>query len=153
AAWQDHQWAVLRRHIVEHDADGQQIVVGVRIEGPVLVPLDGGAIAGRLHVELAAMQAQVRADELLDGLDHARVPDQAPEERMAVDWVLEAPHARSLTGMRLLEVVDFVAAVDEPRLGDKVVDDLVGLLQRLAAEGALDEDVAVPAITLDLLTG
>ena len=30
-------------HVVDHHADRGEIVVGVRVEGPVLVPFDGGA--------------------------------------------------------------------------------------------------------------
>ena len=39
----DVQRTVVRLAVVEHHADGQHVVVGLGIEGPVLVPLDGGA--------------------------------------------------------------------------------------------------------------
>lgn len=39
----DHERAVVVGRVVEHDADGEHVVVRVRIERPVLVPLDRGA--------------------------------------------------------------------------------------------------------------
>jgi hypothetical protein len=43
AAWDHHHRTIIDRAIVEHDADGREIVVGVRIERPVLVPYSTGA--------------------------------------------------------------------------------------------------------------
>ena len=57
AARHDHHRAVLHVDIVEHDADRGEILVGVRVERPILVPFDRRAIAGRLHVELAGVEA------------------------------------------------------------------------------------------------
>ena len=37
--------------IVEQHADGKHVVIGVRIERPVLMPLDRRAVLRRLHVE------------------------------------------------------------------------------------------------------
>ena len=44
AARDHHHRTVLDVAIVEHDADRREIVVGVRIEGPVLVPFDRRAV-------------------------------------------------------------------------------------------------------------
>ncbi len=39
AARNDHQRAVLHSHVVEHDANRREVVIGMRVERPVLVPL------------------------------------------------------------------------------------------------------------------
>src|SRR5215467_3304767 len=56
AAGYHHHRSVLAVTIVEHDADGGEVVIGVRVERPVLVPLDRCTIPGRLHVELARVE-------------------------------------------------------------------------------------------------
>jgi hypothetical protein len=45
AARYHHHRAVLDAAIVEHNAERCEIVVGVRVEGPVLLPFDRRAIA------------------------------------------------------------------------------------------------------------
>ena len=57
AARDHHHRTVLDPAIVEHDADRHEIVVGVRIKGPILVPFNRRTIAGRLHVQLARIEA------------------------------------------------------------------------------------------------
>ena len=68
-AGQDHQRAVVHVAVVEVDAGRQHVVVGMRIERPVLVPFDRRAVAGRLHVELAAIEADIRAQGGRSGCD------------------------------------------------------------------------------------
>ena len=48
----DLQRTVGEIHVLQHQAAGEDVVVGVGIEGPVLVPLHRRAAAGRLGVEL-----------------------------------------------------------------------------------------------------
>ena len=55
-AGHDHQAAVLEQHVIEGDADSQDIVVGVRVEGPVLVPAHRAAELRRLQVELGPLE-------------------------------------------------------------------------------------------------
>jgi hypothetical protein len=55
AGYHEHR-PVLHIDIVEHDADRRETVVGVRVEGPILVPFDRRAIPGRFHVELAGIE-------------------------------------------------------------------------------------------------
>ena len=60
----DHeQWTILLAAIIEQHTDGQDVVIGVGIEGPVLMPFDGSAKACRLHVELRAVQADVGTEQ------------------------------------------------------------------------------------------
>jgi hypothetical protein len=55
AARDHHHRTVPDLTIVEHDAHGSEIVVGVRIKGPV--PFDRSPVPGRLHVEFSRIEA------------------------------------------------------------------------------------------------
>jgi hypothetical protein len=79
----NHQATVGFGHVVETDADGENVVVGVREERPVLMPLDGTAVCTRFHVQFVAYSADVRPDQLCENIQNAGVP-----HRFAVDWVL-----------------------------------------------------------------
>jgi hypothetical protein len=68
AARHDHHRTVLHISIVDHDADRGEILVGVRVERQILVPLDRGAIAGR-HMRASRNPKVV---ELLTDLGLAR---------------------------------------------------------------------------------
>ena len=59
----DLQRTVGKVHILQHQAAGEDVVVGVGIEGPVLMPLHRGASAGGLGVELGCLQQHVRAEQ------------------------------------------------------------------------------------------
>ena len=64
----DSQAAVLLGRLVDVDRDRHQVVVRVREERVVLVPLEAGLAAGRrLQVELRVVELDVRPDERLDG--------------------------------------------------------------------------------------
>ena len=82
AAGNDHQRAVLHRHVVEHHADGGEVVVGVRIERPVLMPLHRRAEAGAFHVQLGGVEADIRAPQVLQHGDDLRMADQRGIGRM-----------------------------------------------------------------------
>src|SRR4051795_6857590 len=51
-----HERFAARIDVLQDHADGQEVVVSVRIERPVLVPLDRGSATGSLNVELAGLQ-------------------------------------------------------------------------------------------------
>ena len=63
-AGDDEQGAIFFCHVVQHYTHGEQIVVGVRIKCPVLMPFDWAAIAGLFHVEFVAIAPQAVADQL-----------------------------------------------------------------------------------------
>lgn len=43
ASRDNQQRAAVHIHVVDENADGDDVVVGVRMERPILMPLDGGA--------------------------------------------------------------------------------------------------------------
>src|SRR5688500_16448347 len=65
--------------ILQHEATSEDAVIGVGIEGPVLMPLDGGAAARSLGVELRGLQQHIRAEQLPQHLRDPRVPGNLPE--------------------------------------------------------------------------
>ena len=77
AAGNDHQRTVLHLHVVQHHADGGEVVVGVRVERPILVPFHCRAEAGRLHVQLGRVEADVGPPQRLQHRDDLRMADQA----------------------------------------------------------------------------
>ena len=119
----DEERPVLEGAVVEHDADGEQVVVGVGIERPVLMPLDRRAVARRLHVELRAVEPDAGADELLDDADEPRVPVELLESREEAMRRLDSPHAGRVRPMPRLQIVD-VGMRGEPA---RLVEDLVHL--------------------------
>ena len=63
-AGDDEQGAIFFCHVIHHYAHGEQIVVGVRIKCPVLVPFYRAAVAGLFHVEFVAIAPQTVSDQL-----------------------------------------------------------------------------------------
>jgi hypothetical protein len=154
AARHDHQRAVVEVAVVEIDAGRQDVVIGMGIEGPVLMPFDGRAVARRLHVELAAMLADRRPEQLRQDRRDGRVPDQPVEELVALEQRgLEPPHARQLGVMAGLEIVEVVALVDAAGIGDDPIGEGAKLGQLLAPDQAGDHQVAVASIGFDLSVG
>ncbi len=86
----NQQRSVFKPHIIKGDADGQQVVVGVGVEGPVLVPFDRAAELGRFHIQLVAVSPYAGADQLLDNVQDAGVAYSPVIDGVLLDWVLEA---------------------------------------------------------------
>lgn len=73
-----HQRAVIRRHLVQKDQAGDHVVIGVRIEGEILMPAHLGARAREFAIDLGVMQPQIRADQIRQHLDHRRAVQERP---------------------------------------------------------------------------
>src|SRR5262249_7428456 len=56
----DEQRTAFLLDVLKHEADRKHVIIGVRIERPVLVPFDGGPAAGCLRIELRSLQAHGR---------------------------------------------------------------------------------------------
>ena len=95
-----------RSVVVEQHADGEDVVIGVRVERPVLVPFHRRAIMRRLHVELGAVQPEARADQLVEDVEHRPASHDLVEQRMDLVRRLDAADAGVLGGVARLEVVD-----------------------------------------------
>ena len=80
------------------------------IERPVLMPLDGRAKAGALHVQLGGVEPNIRPPEVLQHGDDPRVPGQRRKPDMQVRR-LDAADARVVRGVAILQVIDSLCAV------------------------------------------
>ncbi len=152
AARDDQHRPVLHVDIVEHDADGGEVVVGVRVECPVLVPFHRRAETSRFHVQLAGVEADA-APEILQDRDHLVVAAGAEIGRVNEMRRLQPPHARLDGGMRIFEIIDLVIGGDRRRVAHELVGDpaqLVGLGRR---EDIRYDNEAVPLISGALRIG
>ena len=148
---QHQQGAVVRVHVVQQDAHGEHVLIGVRIERPVLVPLHRGAVAARLHVHLAAgAQADVGADQRLEGSHDAGMAGKFAVERMRQMRALDAPHPRREPRVRRLQIEDVRVLVHIARAGGDLLGHGAQLGQRLGFQQVRDDDVAVLAVLFDL---
>ena len=153
APGEHHHRAVPLVHVVEEDADREHVVIGVRVEGPVLVPLDGRAVARRLEVHLAARpHPDVAADEGLESGHHRRVAGHVPVEGMGEVGALDAPDARALRGMGGLEVEDLRVVGEAARARDHLVRNPPELAEGVRVEEPFDDDVALAPVVLDLFS-
>jgi hypothetical protein len=141
----DEERTVVERHVVEHHADREDVVVGVRIERPVLVPLDRGAVSRRLHVELRALEAEIRTDQRGQHVDHLRLTDDRVERRMHLVRLLDAAHLRLARGVAGLEIVDRRVRIDGGGPRHELADDPAQRdeLSRIQEVGNDDEAVAL----------
>lgn len=104
--------SVLQAHVVKYDADGEDVVIGVRIEGEILMPFHFGAIAGLLHVQLGRMHADIRADQVAGGSENETAAHQRVEERALQIGPLDAAYARRLWRMSVFQVDQVIASRD-----------------------------------------
>ena len=136
--------------VVEADADGQHVIVGVGIERDVLVPLDGAAAPGRLHVQLLALMANVRAEQRLDHVQNSIRAIQLPEERMALARRVDPGEARRLRAMPLFQRKRLGIARHAPGLLDQIIHDPLGRGQLLWTEHVFHGEIPVVPVELDL---
>src|SRR6266540_2461204 len=88
AARNDGQAAILFGGLVQIDHHRQQVEVGVRKEGIVLVPLEARlAVAGWLEIQLGVVQLNVRPDQVLDDVEDLRIEDEVVEGLVMGDGV------------------------------------------------------------------
>ena len=92
----DLQAAVLLGGVVEVEEDGHRIPIGQGIVGQVLVPLHDGPDVLRLHVDLAVVEEQVRAEQLLDAVQQGDRLREIAERLIESARFVDAPHQRAV---------------------------------------------------------
>ena len=118
------------------------------------MPFDRRAVAGRLHVELAAIEADVGSEELGQDRGDLGIARQRLEEGVALeDGGFQPAHPRQAGAVAGLEVVEIVAGANATRLGDDAVGERAQLGELLALDQARDHQIPVAPIGLDLLVG
>ena len=148
-----HQRAVLFVHVLKHQPEGEQVVVGVRIERPVLVPLDGAAAAGTLGVQLGGEQRRVRAEKIAENLGHRGAAQHVPEIGILLVRDLDAGQARLVRPVALVEVVDVIALGHAARRLDQIPGDLLQPRQLRRGDRVLHQQVAVFGVEALLRVG
>ena len=107
----DQQCAVRLVHFVDADAHGQDVVVGMGVEGPILVPFHRAAVVGGLHVQLVAIGPNTVADQLRHDVEDPVVLDGAHVYVVVIDRALQAADlriVRSVIGLEIVQVRVFV---------------------------------------------
>ena len=123
AARHHQQRPLFHGHIVEHDAHDADVVVGMRVIGPVLVPFHRLAAAARFHVELQAVLPDGVAQHLLQQSDDAGMFQNGGIGRMLLDRALDTPEAWLFGRMTVLQIEDIVADGDVARSFEEIVGD------------------------------
>src|SRR6185503_11372401 len=141
--------------VVEVEPDRQEIVVRVRVEGPVLVPLDRRAVPGGFHVELAGLVADARggADQRGEDLRDLRAEGDLAKRGMNVVRLLDPTHPRLVGRVSRLQVIGLVVIGDLAGGLHQRVDDLVERVELPRGQDVLDHEVAVSSVRLDLVRG
>ena len=153
AAGHDHQRAVRHLHVVEHHADRGEVVVGVRIERPVLVPFHRRAEAGALQVELGGVEADVRSPQVLQHGEDLRMAHQARVFRMMLVRRLDAADARVVRRVAVLEVVDLVVRCHAAGAFDEFIGDTAQAEHLVRAQDVGHDDGAGLVVLVDLGLG
>jgi len=149
-AWQDHQRPVGLVAVVEQDAGGEDVVVRVGVESPVLVPFDRRAVAGGLHVHLGAIDPNVRPDQLRDDIRDIRIAEQVPEIGKVPVGFLDPAHAGIVGGMAVLKVIDLVVRPDARGLGENGFGLGPQSRELFRTKNSWDDDIAFLVIFGDL---
>ena len=150
-AGEDLQRAVVGVHVVEQDADREHVLVGVRIERPILVPLHRRAVLGGFHVHLAAgAQPDVGADQRFERRHDARIRGEFAVEGVCQMGLLDASDPRRVRGVRGFEIQHGAVFREPGGAGHDVVGDRAQLGERLRQQGTFDNDIAVLVVLRDL---
>ena len=123
------------------------------IEGPVLVPVDGRAVARGFHVELRRPQADIRTDQVAHRRQDPVAAHQVVEDAADDMRQLDAPDAGIVGTMAVLEVDPLGVGAQSPRLFAKAGDLVMATGDRLVGYPLLDDDETVAIIVRDLLRG
>ena len=117
AAGDDHQGAVLFLAIVERDADRQEVIIGMRIKRPVLVPFDSRPVFRRFNVDLVLRRTEAHgvSNQRRNIIDNGIAARQRVELRMIADRPFEAAHTGRVRPMTVLQVKEVVALLDTLR--------------------------------------
>ena len=87
-AWDNQETSVLLGHFVYRYSNGQEVVIGMGIEGPVLMPLHWTAKFRQFHVEFVTVTPQIRTDQLGNYLQDFFVMQRLGEDLVLLDRFL-----------------------------------------------------------------
>jgi hypothetical protein len=95
-AGQRHKRTLLGAGVLEVDAEGEHSEARVRPRLDVLVPLHGVTAFRPLEVELGAMEAHVRAEQIRDEVDYRRISRKRPQLGVLIHSLAQTADVRLL---------------------------------------------------------
>jgi hypothetical protein len=147
-AGRDQHRAVFEVAVVQQDANREDVVIGVRVERPILVPFHRRAVLRRLHVQLGAVEAQAGTQELCEDFDHRAAAYDLVKDRMNLVRGLDAADTGDFRCVAGLEVVDVGVFRDLCGTSHQFGDDIAHPLKRVGVEHLGHDNHAVPLIGL-----
>jgi hypothetical protein len=142
----DAQAAVRFACIVEKDQRGDEIGVGVRIVGEVLVPFDDTADFRSLHVELAVVEQHVLANQPFDAVEQARGSRHVLECGMLLRRRPDPAHGCAVLGFEFIRLLGIGGRQQRVDRGERA-NNLVGI------EEFFDHEITMFRIERQLLVG
>ena len=141
-----HQRPVFHRHVVQRYAHFEQVVVGVRIESPILVPLHGGSVTAVFHIEFVVVIPKISPKQAFHNIQNWSVAGVSSINRVSSDGMLDAAYTGRCGTMPRLKIEDPVVRGDVPGLVDKLVCHTPQLFQLGNCQYIFNCKVTVPVI-------
>ena len=96
--------SVLLRAVIQIDANGETVVIGVRVERPILMPFDGFADLSGFHVDLGIVNANAGRHQRRQYVHDQGFGDEIGEEIGMFVMRLDPPDARYIRCVRGVEI-------------------------------------------------
>ena len=151
ASRDNHQTTIDQHHVIHADAHGQQVVVGLRIEGPILVPFHRASALWRFHVQLAAVGANARPDQVCHDIQNFGVAQNIVIQRMLLGGIYQTAHAGRFRCMSWLQIKDICVLSEGCTLGHKFIGDAAQVGHFLLRENIFHRQKAIFGVRSDLL--
>ena len=149
-----HQRAIFQKGVVQHHAHRQHVVIGMGIEGPVLMPFHRRAMIRLLEIDLGGLQPHAgRTQQLFQDRHHGLVVRQLPEQRRVAVRQLDAADLGILRRVAGLQVIDIGVFADAGGIGHQLVERRAGPRQHVGIQHIRYDQIAGLVIAGDILFG
>jgi len=145
-----HQWPVFLGHVIKRDTHFENVVVGMWVERPVLVPLYRGPITAVFHIELVVVVAKIMTEQAFHNIQYALMAGVFGVRRVDSDRMLEAAHAGRCSTMPGFKIKDLVVRGDVTGVFHKLVCHLPQFVQFGCGQDVLKGEVAIAFKGIDL---
>ena len=152
ATGDDHQGAVLFLAIVERNADRQEVIIGVRIKRPILVPFDSRPVFRRFDVNLVLRRTEAHgpSDQRRNIIDNGVATRQRVEFRMIADRPFEEAPTGSVRPMAVLQVKEVAALLDTLRHCGPLIRNFAKSRERVGIGRFREHEISVRFVKFDL---
>ena len=142
----DGERPVFAAAIFDHQADGEHIVVGLRIKGEILMPAERAAAAGRLEVEFGVIEADAAAQQTRDDIDNLLAANRLREDLGRLFRIGDAPQRRAVASNGNNVVMSVVCEFAVADGGDNARDFALQAAQQIGRREIFDHGKAVAPI-------